>query len=238
LFPIILQVKSTADKDHTFDTRSLLRVVCGRAFCSAAAHFLYYACYTLSSVLNRRSKVYYSSHVFHAVARLDLPTWDDPAVSSQIAALFPSSPLAVSWAVILTFVNTVCAVVRMCSQTAILFGVLRGQKDGFSFALLTFSSNLASYLNYSTTYPLSRSKVSFTLTFFLHFLPVADRCLSAWAATTRDKNYIRMEGLRRLVNDPKHRKEVVAGGLAQYLVKGTSVTPEPRDISDLFGRVS
>ena len=49
---------------------------------------------------------------------------------------------------------------------------------------------------------------------------LTDRCLSAWAATTRDKNYIRMEGLRRLVNDPKHRKEVVAGGLAQFLVKG------------------
>lgn len=156
---IILQVKSTVDKD-AFDTRFLLRVVCGRAFCSAAGHFLYYACYTLSSVLNRRSRLYYSSHVFHAVARLDLPTWDDPAVSSQITALFPPSQLTVSWAVILTFVNTVSAVVRMCSQTVILFGVLRGQKDGFSFALLTFSSNLISYLNYSTTYPLSRSKVS------------------------------------------------------------------------------
>jgi hypothetical protein len=164
-FPVILQVKSTVDKDHAFDTRFLLRVVCGRAFCSAAGHFLYYACYTLSSVLNRRSRLYYSSHVFHAVARLDLPTWDDPAVSSQIAALFPSSPLTVSWVVILTFVNTVSAVVRLCSQSAILFGVLRGQKDGFSFALLTFSSNLASYLNYSTTYPLSRSKAPFTLTF-------------------------------------------------------------------------
>ena len=62
--------------------------------------------------------------------------------------------------------------------------------------------------------------------------------LSAWAATTRDKNYIRMEGLRRLVNDPKHRKEVVAGGLATYLVKGTPITLQPRDVSDFFDRVS
>jgi hypothetical protein len=29
-----------------------------------------------------------------------------------------------------------------------------------------------------------------------------------------------MEGLRSIVNDAKHRKEVVAGGLAQYLVEG------------------
>ena len=32
-----------------------------------------------------------------------------------------------------------------------------------------------------------------------------------------------MEGLKRLVNDAKHRKEVVAGGLARYLVPGTLI---------------
>jgi hypothetical protein len=46
-----------------------------------------------------------------------------------------------------------------------------------------------------------------------------------------------MEGLKRLVNDAKHRKELVAGGLAQYLVLGTSIVFKPRDITDLFGRV-
>jgi len=34
-----------------------------------------------------------------------------------------------------------------------------------------------------------------------------------------------MVGLRSIVNDPKHRKEVVAGGLAQYLVAGELSTP-------------
>lgn len=43
---------------------------------------------------------------------------------------------------------------------------------------------------------------------------------SAWAATTRDNNFVRMEGFKRLVNEPKHRKELVAGGLVQHLVAG------------------
>jgi hypothetical protein len=47
-----------------------------------------------------------------------------------------------------------------------------------------------------------------------------------------------MEGLKRIVSDSKHRKEVVAGGLAQYLDAGSPITFEPRDLTDLFGRIS
>jgi hypothetical protein len=55
----------------------------------------------------------------------------------------------------------VSAILRMFSQSAVLFGVLRGQKDGLLFALLTFASELMYYLSYQTTYPLSRSKEGF-----------------------------------------------------------------------------
>ena len=158
----MLQVKSAVDQ-NTLDARFLLRVVCGRALCSAAGQFLYFACSALSSALDRRCKQYYSTHVFHATARLDVPTWDDPAVVSQINALYPRTSNTISWAVILTFVETISAVIRMTSQTVILFSVLRGQQDGLLYALLTFSSNLVSYLSYSTTYQLSRSRKAFTL---------------------------------------------------------------------------
>jgi hypothetical protein len=48
-----------------------------------------------------------------------------------------------------------------------------------------------------------------------------------------------MEGLKRTVNDSKYRKEVVAGGLAQYLDAGSLIIIfKPRDITDLFGRIS
>ena len=48
------------------------------------------------------------------------------------------------------------------------------------------------------------------------------RLLLAWAATTRNNDYIRMEGLKRLVGSSKHRKELVAGGLSAYLTAGAS----------------
>jgi|SRR5712671_2468591 len=42
-----------------------------------------------------------------------------------------------------------------------------------------------------------------------------------------------MEGFKRLVNEPKHRKELVAGGLSQYLVSGSLDTLEQRDFSPI-----
>ncbi len=48
------------------------------------------------------------------------------------------------------------------------------------------------------------------------------RRFPVWAATTRNKDYIRMEGLKRLVGSSKHRKELVAGGLTAYLTAGAS----------------
>jgi hypothetical protein len=41
-----------------------------------------------------------------------------------------------------------------------------------------------------------------------------------WAAVTHDRDYIRMEGLNRVVSDTKHRKELVAGGLDEFLTAG------------------
>ena len=48
------------------------------------------------------------------------------------------------------------------------------------------------------------------------------RLFLAWAATTHNNDYIRMEGLKRLVGSSKHRKELVAGGLPAYLTAGAS----------------
>ena len=104
------------------------------------------------------------------MARLDVPTWDDPAVASQINALTPRPPHTIPWAVIVSFVDTVSVVLRMLSQTVVLFGVLRGHKEGLLFALLTLASHFVSYLNLSFTYGLSRSRKAFTFFTFADWL--------------------------------------------------------------------
>jgi hypothetical protein len=60
------------------------------------------------------------------------------------------------------------------------------------------------------------------------------RLLPAWAATTRNNDYIRMEGLKRLISTSTHRKELVAGGLAAYLTSGASSPFLGQGRTDLF----
>jgi hypothetical protein len=40
---------------------------------------------------------------------------------------------------------------------------------------------------------------------------------TAYAATTRNQDYVKMEGLKQLVSDQEHRQEIVASGLGPYL---------------------
>ena len=46
----------------------------------------------------------------------------------------------------------------------------------------------------------------------------------AWAAVTHDEDYVRMEGLNDVIRDTKHRKELVAGGLDEFLTEGVQDT--------------
>ena len=66
------------------------------------------------------------------------------------------------------------------------------------------------------------------------------RLFLAWAATTRNNDYIRMEGLKRLVGSSKHRKEFVAGGLFEYITAGGSnpLLYNLRPILIVLGRLS
>ena len=50
---------------------------------------------------------------------------------------------------------------------------------------------------------------------------------SVWAATTRNKDWIRMAGMKRVIDSSSHRQEVVAGNMAEYLATRESVSPVP-----------
>jgi len=112
-----------------------------------ADYLLHYAGRKLSTGLNGRVKRFYSARIFHAMARLDVPTWDDPVVSAQIDALYPRGENTVPWAAIMNLVHTVSTLLWMVSQTAVLFSVLGGQTDGLLFCLLSFASDATSFFS-------------------------------------------------------------------------------------------
>ena len=85
------------------------------------------------------------------MARLDVPTWDDPAVSSQINGLRPDFPNTetVAWMAIMSLVETGSAFLRMSSEATVLFRVLREQGDGSLLVLVSLASEAVSHLAFS-----------------------------------------------------------------------------------------
>ena len=132
--------------NRALDAHFLFWVVGGRALCTAAVHVLRYASAKLTTSLNARSRQLYSGRIFRSMARLDVPTWDDPAVSSQIDALRPKIPdrKSVAWAAIMTLVETGSAFLRLFSEAAVLFRVLQEQGDSSLLVLVSLACEAVS----------------------------------------------------------------------------------------------
>ena len=121
------------------DTPLLTKIACGRVFCAAAEQILDAASWKVATALNGRIRRFYSTHIFHSVARLDVPTWDDPVVSAQIEAIIPKDSNSIAWGAITSIVQTGSTLVNLFSQTAVLVAVLREQRDGSLLSMISFA---------------------------------------------------------------------------------------------------
>lgn len=131
------------------DTHFLFQIAGGQALCALIHYLLRYAGTRVTIVLNGRIKRFYSAHIFHSMVRLDVPTWDDPVIAAQIDALLPKGEKSVPWVAIMNLVNTGSTILRIFSQTAVLFGVLREQDDGLLLCLLSFASDATSFFGFT-----------------------------------------------------------------------------------------
>jgi hypothetical protein len=138
-------VQSAID-NRAVDTHFLFWAAGGRALCTAAEHALSYASAKVSTAINERSHLLYSGRIFRSMARLDVPTWDDPVVSSQVSALRPrrSNTDTVAWTAIKVLVETGSAFLRMFSEAAVLFRVMWEQGDGSLLVLVSVASEAVS----------------------------------------------------------------------------------------------
>jgi hypothetical protein len=132
---IIAQVEIAIDK-RSVDKEVLLRVAGGRVGCAIATRVLRHFMYRLQSPLNISIKQYYSVQVFRSMARLDLPTFEDPAVQRQTEAAWSTSgQSSVAWDTINMVAGLISTVIRLTSQVSILVSILYNQRDGYAFSV-------------------------------------------------------------------------------------------------------
>lgn len=126
------------------DKQLLLHASVGRLGCTFAGHALRYLKSRVEFPLNLKIKKHYSIHIFESMARLDVPTFDDPLIHARLdtATASSRSTHSLAWDTISVIITIVTATVRLASQLSVLLKVVGGQRDGVVFVVLHFGQEL------------------------------------------------------------------------------------------------
>ena len=152
------QVQSAIDK-RAVDVNFLFWVAGGRALCTAVDHLLYYTLVRLDGAVDTRSRTLYWGRIFRSMARLDVPTWNDPAVSSHVSSLSPrtTDPDTAAWSAIKAVVEMGSTFLRLFSEAVVLFRVLQDHGDGALVVLASAASEAVSFIAFSDSITLGES---------------------------------------------------------------------------------
>lgn len=179
--------------------------------------------------LNLKIKKHYSIHIFDSMARLDVSTFDDPLVQTRLDTATPSSRSShsLAWDTITVVIAIMTAIVRLASQLSVLMKVVGGQRDGIVFVVMHFGQEVFRN-NFRTGFDLFYAKGLYIYAWSSSLYLIVHK---AWAATTKDRQYIKLQGLKRTVNNHSHRKEIVAGNLEKFLSCGQSLSNSPSSLA-------
>ena len=134
----------TAIERGTVDRELLIHASVGRLGCAFAGHALRYFKSSVEFPLNLKIKKHYSIHIFDSMARLDVPTFDDPLVQTRLdtATTSSRSSHSLAWDTITVIIAIFTAIVRLASQLSVLVKVVGGQRDGIVFVVMHFGQEL------------------------------------------------------------------------------------------------
>ena len=115
---------------------------------SLAGRILHHAKNRLFYPLRQCIKQYYSVHIFHAMSRLDVPTFDDPAIQRQLHQAVPTdhAHATIAFRAVTTTLRVFATVIQLLSQLSVLIDLLKGQPDGILLAFLSFAHGFVQWI--------------------------------------------------------------------------------------------
>ncbi|KAF8588476.1 P-loop containing nucleoside triphosphate hydrolase protein [Ramaria rubella] len=189
----LLHVVQSAIDTRSVDKTLLFRVLFYRVACATLRRLANLAQNWANIRIASKMRTHYAEHILHAHVRLDVPTYEDPATHGLLSSVV-SSRSNVAWAGIRALISTVSTAIQLVTQLLVLLNVLKDQPDGTTLALLSFAEPVLTWIRRPSHW---RGGV--------------------WAATCRNSDYLRLQGLKHLVDDGDYRKELVAGNLEHYI---------------------
>ena len=131
---------------RTVDQSLLLRMTLGTLVCKFVGHLLAFAHSKVSHPLQARLNKHYAIRLFAAQARLDVPTFDDPAVQRQIDSASSVNGQGVAWGTVSMVSGLVSTLVKIVTQISVLVEVLKDQRDGLLLAVLCLLPSISDYI--------------------------------------------------------------------------------------------
>lgn len=144
----LLTVVQTAVDTRTVEKPLLIRITAGMWVCAIMGRLLKYAKNRVTFPLRARLKQHYSLHLFHARARLDVPTFDDPAVQRQLDSASHVNGQSVAWGTFTMLSSLMTTLIKIVSQIAVLATVLKDQQDGPLLAVVSFAPALMEWVQW------------------------------------------------------------------------------------------
>ncbi|OCH85359.1 P-loop containing nucleoside triphosphate hydrolase protein [Obba rivulosa] len=193
----MLIIVQTVVDTRAVDKSLLLRIVAGTMCCSVSQSLLSFWSHKINVPLEQRLNQHFDQHLFRARARLDLPTYEDPVIQHQLAGVTPSNGRSIAVTTVYITTGVMQACLYVIGQFAVMFHVFREQPDALLLALFMLAALLMQQAG---------GRFGGVIT------------ARVWAATTKNEDYLRKQGSKRIVYNSGHRKEMIAGNLVQYLV--------------------
>lgn len=122
----------------------------GSAVCKMIERVLRYYKNRVMLPLKSRLRQHYTSHSFYARARLDVPTFDDPAVQRQLDATSGVNGGSVAWSTLQMVTELTNAAVKVVSHVTVLVTVLKNQPDGPLLAILSVIPSIADWFKWQS----------------------------------------------------------------------------------------
>ena len=116
--------------------------------CRILTRLLNYAKSRITFPLKARLKQHYSVHLFAARARLDVPTFEDPAVQRQLDTASHVNGQSVAWGTFTMLSGLLTTAIKVVSQISVLVRVLKDQPDGPLLAVVSFVPELMQWMKW------------------------------------------------------------------------------------------
>ena len=139
----LLEVVSTAVEERAVDKSLLMEITLGVVVCKLVMRFFSWMKGRLQWPLRSSLKQHFATHLFEARARLDLPTFEDEIVQSQLESA-SSGPgrLGIAWTTLSMVLGVFSTAVQLVSQASVLWQTLSSQRDGHLLAVFELEGEI------------------------------------------------------------------------------------------------